>query len=41
MDGDDRCEAAERTIHVQHVKGARSQTRNSQTGITITVYSVL
>ena len=29
------CEAAERTIHVQHVKGARSQTRNSQTGITL------
>ena len=34
-DGGDRCEAAERTIHVQHVKGARSQTRNSQTGITL------
>ena len=33
MDGGDRCEAAERTIHVQHVKGARSQTRNSQIGI--------
>ena len=39
-DGGDRCEAAQRTIHVQHVKGARSQTRNSQTGITLqcTVY---
>ena len=35
MDGGDRCEAAERTIHVQHVKGARSQTRNSQTRITL------
>ena len=32
-DGGDRCEAAERTIHVWHVKGARSQTRNSQIGI--------
>ena len=31
--GGDHCEAAERTIHVQHVKGARSQTCNSQTGI--------
>ena len=31
----DRCKAAERTIHVQHIKGARSQTRNSQTGITL------
>ena len=35
MDGGDRCEAAERTIHVQHIKGARSQTHNSQTGITL------
>ena len=32
-DGGDRCEGAERTIHVQHVKEARSQTCNSQTGI--------
>ena len=31
----DRCEAAERTIHVQHVKETRSQTRSSQTGITL------
>ena len=35
MDGGDRYEAAEHTIHVQLVKGARSQTRNSQTGITL------
>ena len=34
-DGGDCCKVAERTIHVQHVKGARSQTRNSQTGITL------
>ena len=34
-DGGNRCEVAERTIHVQLVKGARSQTRNSQTGITL------
>ena len=34
-DGGDCCEAAERTIHVQHVNGARSQTRSSQTGITL------
>ena len=40
-DGGDRCEAAERTIHVQHVKGARSQTHNSQTGNNVTVYNVL
>ena len=33
MDGGDRCEVAEHTIHVQHAKGARSQIRNSQTGI--------
>ena len=32
-DGGDRCEAGERMIHVQHVKGARSQTCNSQTRI--------
>ena len=39
-DGGDRCKAAERTIHVQHVKGARSQTHNLQTGILLqcTVY---
>ena len=34
-DRGDRCEAPEQTIRVQHVKGARSQTRNSQTGITL------
>ena len=34
-DGGNRCEAAERTIHVQHVKGPRSQTHDSQTGITL------
>ena len=34
-DGGDCCKAAERTIHVQHVKGARSQTHNSRTGITL------
>ena len=34
-DRGDRCKAAERTIHVQHVKGASSQTRNSQTGKTL------
>ena len=34
-DRGDCCKAAECTIHVQHVKGARSQTRNSQTGITL------
>ena len=40
MDGGNRCEAAEHTIHVQHVKEARSQTRNSQTRILLqcTVY---
>ena len=34
-DGAIVCEAAERTIHVQHVKETRSQTRSSQTGITL------
>ena len=40
-DGGDRCEAAERTIHIQHVKGARSQTHNLQTGNNVIVYNVL